>query len=156
MDPGLATMISSGISSLASVGGSLSANYANTNMNKENREWNEKMWNLSNEYNLPVNQIQRFQSAGLNPNLVYGNGTSSLSSYAGNLPQGIPMENVGKDVQFSLGVVEKKKLENETRVAESQENLNNQEAELKAKESQKLSNEIEYQPRKFQTRFFKC
>nr|QJB20519.1 MAG: DNA pilot protein [Microvirus sp.] len=30
------------------------------------------MMNRVNEYNLPVNQMQRFKDAGLNPNLIYG------------------------------------------------------------------------------------
>lgn len=34
-----------------------------------------EMWNRQNEYNLPKNQISRLTDAGLNPNLVYGNGT---------------------------------------------------------------------------------
>lgn len=59
---------------------------------KENqlaRDWNEKMaekanqWsreNVSNEraYNTPVQQMKRLQDAGLNPDLVYGNGVSGL------------------------------------------------------------------------------
>lgn len=34
-----------------------------------------EMWNRQNEYNLPKNQMSRLTDAGLNPNLVYGNGT---------------------------------------------------------------------------------
>lgn len=33
-----------------------------------------EMWQRQNEYNLPVNQIQRLKDAGLNPNLAYGMG----------------------------------------------------------------------------------
>ena len=59
---------------------------------KENqlaRDWNEKMaekanlWsreNISDEraYNTPVQQMKRLQDAGLNPDLMYGNGASGL------------------------------------------------------------------------------
>lgn len=38
-----------------------------------------EMWNKANEYNSPGQQMQRLESAGLNPNLVYGSG-----SVAGN------------------------------------------------------------------------
>ncbi|QCS36167.1 minor capsid protein [Capybara microvirus Cap1_SP_145] len=31
-------------------------------------------WNLENQYNLPVNQLQRLKSAGINPALAYSNG----------------------------------------------------------------------------------
>lgn len=34
---------------------------------------NQKQWQAENEYNSPVQQMQRLQDAGLNPNLVYGN-----------------------------------------------------------------------------------
>lgn len=42
---------------------------------QKTRDWQEKMWNLNNEYNTPLAQVNRLQDAGLNPNLVYGNGT---------------------------------------------------------------------------------
>lgn len=35
-----------------------------------------EMWHLQNLYNSPKSQMQRFQEAGLNPNLIYGKGTS--------------------------------------------------------------------------------
>jgi len=37
-------------------------------------------WNMQNEYNSPEAQMRRFKEAGLNPNLIYGSGTSSPSS----------------------------------------------------------------------------
>ncbi|QCQ85144.1 DNA pilot protein [Blackfly microvirus SF02] len=39
-----------------------------------------EMWNRSNAYNAPTAQMQRLQDAGLNPNLVYGNGATATSS----------------------------------------------------------------------------
>lgn len=45
------------------------------------------MWNKANEYNNPSSQMSRLKAAGLNPNLVYGNGsvvgntTSQLPKY---------------------------------------------------------------------------
>lgn len=38
-----------------------------------------KSWNLMNDYNHPINQMERLKAAGLNPLLVYGSG-----SVAGN------------------------------------------------------------------------
>ena len=35
-----------------------------------------EMWNKQNEYNSPTSQMQRFSSAGLNPNLIYGQGNA--------------------------------------------------------------------------------
>lgn len=41
---------------------------------------NLDLWNKQNAYNAPSAQMQRLQAAGLNPNLVYGNGVSGNSS----------------------------------------------------------------------------
>lgn len=60
-------------------------------MNKKTREWNEKMyaqqrtdalsdWQMQNAYNSPEQQMQRLKDAGLNPNLVYGNGAEAMSA----------------------------------------------------------------------------
>jgi len=57
------------------------------NLNKRNRRWSEQMynkqyndnlafWAMQNEYNSPQAQMRRFQAAGLNPNLIYGQGNS--------------------------------------------------------------------------------
>lgn len=58
------------------------------NMDLAEYQWskNLEMWNLQNEYNSPKSQMQRFIEAGLNPNLIYGKGSSgnatSLPSYS--------------------------------------------------------------------------
>lgn len=46
-------------------------------------ENNREMWNLQNEYNTPSAQIQRLDDAGLNPRLIYGNGTASTGQASG-------------------------------------------------------------------------
>ena len=49
------------------------------------RRANKRMvdfWNMQNEYNHPKAQMQRLQEAGLNPNLVYGEGTSGATGQA--------------------------------------------------------------------------
>lgn len=43
-----------------------------------------EMWNRQNEYNSPIEQMQRLKSAGLNPALVYGNG--AVGNSAGTIP----------------------------------------------------------------------
>lgn len=37
-------------------------------------------WNMQNQYNSPEAQMRRLREAGLNPNLVYGNGADATSS----------------------------------------------------------------------------
>lgn len=67
--------------------------YATGKLNKKNRQWQEgryiqqrihnlEDWNMQNEYNSPQAQMQRLKAAGLNPNLVYDNGASAISSQA--------------------------------------------------------------------------
>lgn len=83
--------ITAGASLLGNVLGFGSAKFANqTNLqiarenNQAQRElfheqmaYNTDMWNKQNQYNLPVNQVQRLLAAGINPAAVYGNGTMS-------------------------------------------------------------------------------
>lgn len=44
---------------------------------------NVQMWNMQNAYNHPAEQMKRYKEAGLNPNLIYGNGTSSAGNASG-------------------------------------------------------------------------
>lgn len=39
-----------------------------------------QMWNMQNMYNTPEAQMNRFKNAGLNPHLIYGQGSSGLAS----------------------------------------------------------------------------
>lgn len=64
---------------------------------------NLKAWNMENEYNLPVNQMQRFDDAGLNPQLIYGNSTTGASLSGGQasgvgLPSSSARSSSGFDV----------------------------------------------------------
>ncbi len=78
--------ISSGISSVGNFFGNLFGgnqqlkatreyNKAQADLAKYQNEWNLEMWNRQNDYNSPVSQMQRYQDAGLNPNLIYSQGT---------------------------------------------------------------------------------
>lgn len=40
-------------------------------------EYNEQQWHKMNEYNSPMAQMARFKEAGLNPNLIYGQGSTT-------------------------------------------------------------------------------
>lgn len=101
----------------ASVIGSGTQAYAQGRMNKKTREWNEKMyqqqnidnekyWHMQNEYNSPRAQMQRFQEAGLNKNLIYGQGDNGNS---GNLgapsPQSWSPESPLKNMDLAQGIM---------------------------------------------------
>lgn len=71
---------------IANLAGSAINAGANAQLSKRQRRYNDllfdkeaenrlHMWNLQNEYNTPKAQMERFQEAGLNPNLIYGQGT---------------------------------------------------------------------------------
>lgn len=45
-------------------------------------ELNMQMWNMQNEYNSPIAQMQRYEDAGLNSNLIYGSVSSGNASSA--------------------------------------------------------------------------
>lgn len=95
-DLGLGTLIGSGVSAIAGLFGQKQGNdkalEAVELQNQGNRELAEyayeknlEMWNRQNVYNSPVEQIQRLKDAGLNPNIIYGNGSASTGN-ASNPP----------------------------------------------------------------------
>lgn len=74
--------------------GSLAGNLIDSYRNRKTAKWNTERtiaankeaaelayqrdiekWNLQNEYNTPQAQMERFKQAGLNPHLIYGQGT---------------------------------------------------------------------------------
>jgi hypothetical protein len=59
-------------------------NQANMNLAKYQYSTQTDMWNKANEYNTPAAQMQRYKDAGLNPNLIYGQGSN------GNSPNVLP------------------------------------------------------------------
>ena len=51
---------------------------------QKQRDWQEYMWNQANKFNSPLQQRQRLAEAGLNPNLVYGDGAKALAAQVGS------------------------------------------------------------------------
>lgn len=58
--------------------------------NRINREWQEQMWNKTNAYNSPAQQMARFKEAGLNPHLIYGQGNPGNATMASQPTQQTP------------------------------------------------------------------
>ena len=121
--------------------GGLWSNHQNAKENQKNREWSEKMWHLNNEYNLPVNQIQRFKDAGLSPALAYGEGTSSLSSYAGNMSASRGYQN---PASFNIAQIAQLKIQD--KIADSEVKKNDAEAYKATAEGNRISTENEVLP----------
>lgn len=79
-------------------------------------------WNRENNYNKPEEQMKRLKAAGLNPDLVYGNGASGLQSGpiaaptapAAPMAQTIPMANpIMEGAQAALAINQAKKADAE-------------------------------------------
>lgn len=51
---------------------------------KQQNDYDLNLWNMMNEYNSPQSQMQRFKEAGLNPMLVYQQGTPGNASSPAN------------------------------------------------------------------------
>lgn len=85
--------------------------------------WNEKMWNMNNEYNTPLNQVKRLQEGGLNANLAYG-------SLSGNVAQ--PASAAGTN---SMGRYQTSTEIQSARLAMANQMMQNA-ADLKVKEAQ--------------------
>lgn len=73
-----------GISSIFGSGmsykGQKDTNKTNIQLAQQGREHDVNMWNRQNEYNTPEMQMHRLKEAGLNPNLMYGNGQASTGN----------------------------------------------------------------------------
>ena len=80
---------------------------------RQQNQWNIEQWQRENDYNSPSAQMSRFREAGLNPDLMYGNGTPGNSMGSPQLTSGAPatpqdmsplgsMRNFGDVVQQTL------------------------------------------------------
>lgn len=87
------------VSSLASdLFGSHSASKANaTNIQlaREANAFQEKMWNKSNEWNSPVNMIEQYRKAGINPAFIYGSLQGNSSALGAVTPSVSPYQYSG-------------------------------------------------------------
>lgn len=63
-----------------SLGGAALQHKYNQEMASIQNQYNIDMWKMNNEYNTPANQLSRMKEAGLNPNLMYSQGTTGNSS----------------------------------------------------------------------------
>lgn len=104
IDPVTGSLIVAGIAGASQAGSAVSQG----NQNRKNRKFAverynverdnaKKDWDMQNTYNSPQQQMARLQQAGLNPNMVYGNGSavnqapepnqSHTAPYRGEAPQ---------------------------------------------------------------------
>ena len=72
--------IGAGGTLLSGLASSVLSNKAAKQMAELSYQHDLDMWNKNNEYNTPANQMKRYTDAGLNPNLIYGNGSASAGN----------------------------------------------------------------------------
>lgn len=54
-------------------------------------DWSQDQWERENDYNLPINQRKRLEDAGLNPDLMYGNGgIQNIGASSPSMTSGAP------------------------------------------------------------------
>lgn len=77
-------IVGAGLSMLFNAGSQAMSNNAQKNWNIDmyNRQRQDALadWKMQNEYNSPAAQMERLKAAGLNPNLVYGNGSATTTA----------------------------------------------------------------------------
>lgn len=114
----------------------------NLNLAKMQNQWSIEQWNRENQYNSPSAQMARAKAAGLNPDLIYGDGGATMASAASpEMTAGAPsspvdMSNLAYKKTFGAAIAESmqqyysaKTAEANIELAESQANKNNVEAE---------------------------
>lgn len=74
------SLITGGLGVAGNIASTLINNHHNEQLIKEQNQLNLQQWNRENLYNSPSEQMKRLKAAGLNPNLMYGNGAGSLLS----------------------------------------------------------------------------
>ena len=162
---------------LGVVGNMIGNSQAQANQQKQNefnaaeaqktRDWQEKMWKMNNEYNTPLAQVTRFQEAGLNPNLVYGNGNvqnvspmPSSGAQASSTPfndsiaarHAKNFEAIMTGLQTAITIQELKNKKAEGENIESNTEKNNAEAKESAQRTENLSTENKFNLETFDAR----
>lgn len=97
------------LGSLLGIGASF---LGNRSIARDQMRYNERMLDKQLEYDRPINQMARFQEAGLNPHLIYGQGSP------GN--QNKPLEHPGITPTDFSSLMQIQQLSNQTKLTNSQ------------------------------------
>ena len=125
---------------IGGIGNIVSGLFGNRSRKREaqrQREWTESMWNRQNAYNTPAMQMKRLKEAGLNPALMYGQGTTGNAEKA--LPyQQAQIQDVGANFAQSVAAGA------QASIADSQQNLIDKQALLASAGAEKAGAEAKY------------
>lgn len=78
--PAIVPYIAAGLDAVGSFLGQKSANDTNRELAELSYQRQVEFFDKSNQYNSPIEQMKRLSAAGLNPNLVYGNGGATQNA----------------------------------------------------------------------------
>ena len=109
-------------SALSSLWNTFTGQSQSKSLMKYQQKLNQQSIDIQNRYNSPIAQMERLQlrEAGLNPNLVYGNGVDGNQS--GSASVGISNRNPQANFDFAEAVnnvFKRRQLENETNIADA-------------------------------------
>lgn len=113
--------------------------------------YNTLMWNKANEYNSPSQQMARFKSAGLNPNLIYGQMTGGLAAptmSAGSAPSPSQMQAPSLLETAQLGLLEAQKRNIDADTADKQASAGEKGAQTQLLTTQEMINKADLNIRK--------
>lgn len=71
---------------LFDLGNTVLNGYYNRKAASKQYQYQVDLWNMNNAYNDPSAQMERLRKAGLNPNLVYGNGSATHTATMASAP----------------------------------------------------------------------
>lgn len=118
------------------IGGAINANQSKKAQQRQARIQKEQ-FDYTNEYNLPIHQVQRLMDAGLNPNLLYGSShptgnTAGMPSVGSAQPAKVDLQSA---IKYSLDAM---RLEKENRLVDQQiENMRQQNRALSLDNAEK-------------------
>lgn len=136
----MSAVAAAAITAGASIASSAGQIAATGKLNRKNREWQEEMWNKNNQYNSPSAQMARFREAGLNPHLIYGQGTNGNSSSPASAPdQKVPdYSGIAKGAGDAVQAYNATKLQ-QTQINQMEKNIELADTEKELKQAQTLS-----------------
>lgn len=81
-------------------------------LKQQEQAYNLELWNLQNQYNSPAEQMKRYQDAGLNPNLIYGQqneasspASASAATFRSSSPYARKVQNAMSMINQIVGIV---------------------------------------------------
>ena len=108
-------------------------------------EWNVEQWERENEYNDPSAQMSRYVKAGLNPDLIYGQGANSISARSPELTSGAPSSPVDMSAlgqKPTIGQAATMALQNMATAAQARKTIAESEKTVEETEGQRSTNKI--------------